>query len=584
MKKYKAMSKDYSQLNKEELLKVVEKLETRKKYGLIWDEERTKEQFEKDAENALPILKSISSKDIKDKNNDEPVNILIEGDNYHALSVLNFTHQGKIDAIYVDPPYNTGAKDWKYNNDYVDSNDTFRHSKWLSFMKKRLQLAKNLLTDNGIICVTIDDYELQRLWILMEEIFGEYNHLGTIVIRNNPAGRSTSKGISITHEYALFFGKSDGSYVSRLDRSEAQKNRYDQEDAKGTFEWVNFRKPGSMREESPKMFYPIFVSQNTIRMPAVEWNEENQEWKLKEKPKKNEEVIYPIDEDGNKRRWRWGIERTTKELDEFKPKIQKGKLHIYVKGRINDDGILPMTWWDKKEYSSTAYGTNLLKDMFGKLQVFSYPKSLYAVMDCIKVMTDKNDAVILDFFAGSGTTGHAVLELNNIDGGSRKFILNTNNEGNICTEICHPRLEKVLCGYTNAKKVKINGVGGNLKYFKTDFIKKSVSKDELKIRITKECTEMLCLRESIFDEYKSTGDYRIFGSGTRFMAIYYSLEKDALENLRKDMNKFNGDKILYCFTLDPLGLDKTDFAGWGNISLEPIPQKILDIYEEIYEY
>ena len=138
------MANDYSKLSKEELLRVVEKLESRKKYGLIWDEERTKEQFEKESENALPVLKEVKGKEIK-TDPSKPVNILIEGDNYHALSVLNYTHQGKIDVIYIDPPYNTGAKDWKYNNNYVDINDTYRHSKWLSMMSKRLRLAKKLL-------------------------------------------------------------------------------------------------------------------------------------------------------------------------------------------------------------------------------------------------------------------------------------------------------------------------------------------------------------------------------------------------------------------------------------------------------
>src|SRR3989338_6951545 len=148
-RRFRPMAKDYSKLEKEELIKLVEKLDSRKKYGLIWDEEKVKEQFEKDAENALPVLKEISSKEITDEDTSKPVNILIEGDNYHALSVLNFTHQGKIDVIYIDPPYNTGAKDWKYNNDFVDATDSYRHSKWISFMRKRLNLAKNLLTDEG---------------------------------------------------------------------------------------------------------------------------------------------------------------------------------------------------------------------------------------------------------------------------------------------------------------------------------------------------------------------------------------------------------------------------------------------------
>src|SRR3972149_10426210 len=173
------MHKDYSQFSKEELLKIVEKMESRKKYGLIWDEEKVKEQFEKDAENALPVLKEISSKEIIDKDTSKPVNILIEGDNYHALSVLNFTHQGKIDVIYIDPPYNTGQNDFKYNDDYVEKDDSYRHSKWLSFMSKRLRLAKNLLKDEGIIFISIDDNESAQLKLLCNEIFGEDNLLDT---------------------------------------------------------------------------------------------------------------------------------------------------------------------------------------------------------------------------------------------------------------------------------------------------------------------------------------------------------------------------------------------------------------------
>ena len=472
------MAKDYSQLSKEELVKIVEKLESRKKYGLIWDEEKVKEQFEKDAENALPVLKEIASKEITDKDKSKPVNILIEGDNYHALSVLNFTHQGIVDAIYIDPPYNTGAKDWKYNNDFVDSNDSYRHSKWISFMDKRLRLAKNLLKEDGIICVTIDDYEIPRLMILMEEIFGEHNHLGTIVIRNNPAGRSTTKGVSITHEYAIFFGKSEISQVCRLERNQTQIDRYDQKDEKGAFEWVNFRKPGSMRVESPSMFYPIFITPDSVRIPNIQWDSKKEEWIALEKPKKGEQVIYPIDDNGEERRWRYGVERARAEINEFKPKIQKRKLHAYVKGRLNDEGILPMTWWDKKEYSSTAYGTNLLKDIFSELQVFSYPKSIFAVMDCLKVLSDKNDALFLDFFAGSGTTGHAVMELNKEDNGSRSFILCTNNENRICEEITYPRIKNVMVGYKNRRGGKIDGLGGSLKYFKTKFIKKQSNGDD----------------------------------------------------------------------------------------------------------
>ena len=195
------MANDYSKLSKDELLKVVEKLESRKKYGLIWDEERTKEKFEKDAENALPVLKEVKGKEIN-TDSSKPFNILIEGENYHALSVLNYTHQGKIDVIYIDPPYNTGAKDWKYNNDYVDINDTYRHSKWLSMMSKRLRLAKKLLKDDGVLICAIDENELNRLGLLLEDIFGNYE-IHCITIIHNPRGVQ-GNNFSYIHEYAYF--------------------------------------------------------------------------------------------------------------------------------------------------------------------------------------------------------------------------------------------------------------------------------------------------------------------------------------------------------------------------------------------
>ena len=189
------------------------------------------------------------------------------------------------------------------------------------------------------------------------------------------------------------------------------------------------------------------------------------------------------------------------------------------------------------------------------------------------------DASVLDFFAGSGSTGHAVLSLNEDDDGDRSFLLCTNNEENICTDVCYPRLKNVINGYQSVK-----ALGGNLKYYKTAFVKNSISRDDLKIRITRECTEMLCLREGIFNEVETKSDYHIFEQNGRIMGVYYSMERDSLSQLKKELDKMKGEKILYCFTFDPLGLDKNDFADWTGVSLEPIPQKILDIYEQIYEY
>lgn len=563
----------------QDLEKQIKNLKDRKKFGLVWEDKP--EEIVLACETQVPILKEVKNRKLV-SDNKTPTNILIEGDNYHSLSVLNYTHSNSIDVIYIDPPYNTGSTDWRYNNDYVDKEDSFRHSKWISFMDKRLRMARNLLKENGVICVTIDDYEISRLLILMEEIFNEFNHLGTVPIRNNPAGRSTTKGISITHEYAIFFGKTEKSRVGRLERNQKQIDRYKEEDSKGKFEWVNFRKPGSMRSESPKMFYPIFISKDKIRLPKIEWNDTKEEWILKEKPNKDEFVIYPIDDDGKERRWRWGIERFENEKEELSPRFLKNKPHAYVKGRINDEGVLPMTWWDKKEYSSTAYGTNLLKDIFAELQIFSYPKSLYAVIDSILVMSENKEAVVLDFFAGSGTTGHAVLELNKQDGGNRKFILCTNNENKIAEEVTYERLKRVIKGYKNKKGEKVAGLGGNLSYYKTDLVdieKLQRISDESKIKITYQAGEMIAIRENTLNESDKNDWWQVFENEDKKTAIYFKEDKAKLPELVKLLEQENKQTVLYIF-----GWGKNEYKNeysTKNIKVEDIPEPIIEVYKEI---
>ncbi|MBN1971114.1 MAG: site-specific DNA-methyltransferase [Candidatus Delongbacteria bacterium] len=620
-----------------QLIEELKKLSKRKKYGLVWEEERTKEKFETDVEGKLPILTEDKDREIK-TNPEQPFNILIEGDNYHALSVLNYTHAKSIDIMYFDPPYNTGAKDWKYNNDYVDSEDSFRHSKWISMMNNRLKLAKNLLKPDGIICVTIDDYEMPRLFMLMEEIFGYNNHLGTLVIRNNPSGRSTVNGISITHEYGLIFGKSKLSKVGRLERTDAQINRYDETDVDGKFEWVNFRKHGGTRAEAATMFYPFYLTDDEWRIPKMEWNKSSKEWTILEQPKNDETVVFPIDDKGKERRWKWGYNSVMDNPSQFKVGLdRKKKPAMYMKARLKNEGVLPLTWWDKKEYSSTAYGTNLLKEIFSEIQVFAYPKSLYAVMDCIKAMSEKKDAIILDIFAGSGTTGHAVLELNKYDNGSRQFILCTNNENNICTDVTYPRLRKVIDGYEfigNQKDLlfekklnptifdkiddfiidiesvmekysgiydkiekkieddtykiygstKINGfkngIGGNLKYYKTNFVGSEPTHRNKKL-LTEKSIEMLCIHENTFEEVSIQPEIAIYKNEKKYMAILFNEMK--IEEFKREIIELKLKVSVYVFSLegDDFSEDFEDLKN--NVKICSIPEAILKVYRRIYE-
>ena len=206
---------EYSDWSNDDLVKEVKKLKERKKYGIVWDEERaeTKEKFDKDSENKLPILKEVKSNEIQTSDN-STTNILIEGDNYHALSVLNYTHAKKVDVIYIDPPYNTGNQ-FQFNDDIVDASDPYRHSKWLSFMYKRLRLAKQLLKKDGTIFISIDDNEQPRIRMLCEEVFGEKNFISQIIVQTNKGGRDYLE-IANTHEYLLCFGRSEDVKLHKL--------------------------------------------------------------------------------------------------------------------------------------------------------------------------------------------------------------------------------------------------------------------------------------------------------------------------------------------------------------------------------
>ena len=537
------MAKDYSKLEKDDLLKVITKLESRKKYGLVWDEEKTKEQFEKESENALPVLKEVKGKEIK-TDSAKPTNILIEGDNYHALSVLNYTHQGKIDVIYIDPPYNTGNKDFKYNDRFVDKEDSYRHSKWLSFMSKRLRLAKNLMKEDGVIFISIDDNELAQLKLLCDEIFGEENFIDSIVWdkKSSAKGVPPKNMIVNVHEYIIAYQKGDGfKFVGQERTEESGKFKNPDNDPRGPWRESNIKSTIKPIEDAFTIIDP-----NTGREYTNTWAFSK---KTLEQMIKEERIL-----------WKDTLPKQKEFMREMK----------------NENMAIKSNWGVFDAQSTTVFLKGLLPDI-----KFDNPKPISLMEYLIRVATSK-DFVILDFFAGSGTTGHAVALLNKEDGGNRQYILCTNNENGIATEVCYPRIKTVIKG--DRKYRDLTGIKGNLKYFKTAFVKNSISRDDLKMRITRECTEMLCLREGIFDEVKAKPDYHIFEQNGRIMGVYYSMERDSLAQLKKEMDKMKGEKILYCFTLDPLGLNKNDFVDWQGVSLEPIPQKILDIYEQIYEY
>lgn len=577
--------KDYSALDKNDLLKIIGKLESRKKYGLVWDEEKNKEQFEKESENALPILKGVAGKDIK-TDPDKPTNILIEGDNYHSLSVLNYTHQGKVDVIYIDPPYNTGNKDFKYNDCFVEKDDSYRHSKWLSFMNKRLRLAKNLLKDTGVAFISIDDNEASQLKLLCNEIFGEDNLLDVFYIQVRYAGKSLNEKDNFQKliEQVLIYAKNKDLFLPNKPSTEYDTSTFKykiieketgEEITLGRKKVVVF-KPDQyeikVEEPSMDLLKATWASGSVLKGNTSGKFFHNYLESRKEVDGLNVLYkVYGIGEDGLGYRYFTGPKKATATKGIFYsgiPNIRRSEINS-GSGSQKEKPIVNF-------YDFSGDFGNIRHEGGTDFRSGKKPTRLLKML--INLHKDKS-ATVLDFFAGSGSTGHAVLSLNEEDGGNRQFILCTNNEDNICADVCYPRLKNVINGYQSAE-----GLGGNLKYYQTAFVKKSLSQDDLKIKITNECTEMICLREGIFNEVKKGNDYSIFEQNGRVIAIYYSLNYDSLEQLKKDLDKLAGEKVLYCLTLDPLGLDKNNFTDWQDIKLESIPQKILDVYERIYEY
>ncbi|MBR5469046.1 MAG: site-specific DNA-methyltransferase [Paludibacteraceae bacterium] len=415
-----------------------------KKYGLVFEEHR--ESIDETLENNLPVLTEDESLFI---NNGGQMNFLIEGDNLASLKLLEKTHKGKIDIIYIDPPYNTGAKDWKYNNDYVDDNDTFRHSKWASMMCARLSIAKNLLTDNGILVCAIDHYELYQIGMILDTLFGEDNRIGICAVVHKPEGRNQEKFFGTSHEYALYYAKNKNlARFNKVILDEEMQQSFDKYDEQGAYKRKNFIRLAdgkyATREAKPNFWYPIYVSPELNNFSLVK----NDGWF----------EIFPVIKSGVERTWKT-LPATFMKLvaeNSIEADFVDGRVEIYEKLRENQ---VIKSHWIKKEYHAYHFGSKILNEILGTKK-FDFPKSLFLMRDIFKLISPRN-ATILDFFAGSGTTGHAVMKLNSEDGGQRKFILCTNNENNICRDVTYERIKRVI---------DKENYSASLKYFKVDFV------------------------------------------------------------------------------------------------------------------
>ncbi|OGY58269.1 MAG: hypothetical protein A3H67_04085 [Candidatus Buchananbacteria bacterium RIFCSPLOWO2_02_FULL_46_11b] len=559
---------NYDNWSKEELIKELRRIKETK-YGLVWHRDLPEEKIDilinpdartpnemfpnEMAGKPFPILKETKSKEISgDKG--KPVNLLIEGDNYHSLAVLNFTHYEAIDLIYIDPPYNTGNNDFIYNDKMVDPEDPFRHSKWLSFMEKRLKLAKNLLKKTGAIFISIDDNEQAPLRMLCDEIFGEDNFIATIIWQKKYTQSNDAKYFSATHDFILCYAKQADKFKIRLlPRTEKQDARYKNSDNDPRGVWMT--QPLHAKSGSDSKYSYTFKNGVIWSPPAGTY------------PRFSKESLKKADDENSI----WfgakgtAVPRLKKYLNEMK------------------QGVIPKTIWLYNEVGSNDDARQELKELAPE-NGFDSPKPTSLVNRIINLASDKN-SIILDFFAGSGTTGHAVLKANKNDKGLRNFILCTNNgdeksEHKIASEICYPRLKKVIKGYKNAKDENVPGLGGNLKYYTCDFVEAEPT-DKNKRKLVKESTEMLCIRENAFELVQDEGDFKIFKNSDKYLGIVFY--EESINDFKKAIKKIKGHFNAYVFSLGDDPHEKQFADVKGKVTLCAIPEVILKVYREIFK-
>lgn len=549
---------------------IINELNNTKKYGLVWDTEHTKEDAVLKCEKEIPILSLDETKTII---NGGQNNILIEGDNYYSLIALNMIAKESIDVIYIDPPYNTGNKTsdggFRYNDNFIKDDNGFRHSSFLSFMNSRLRLAKQILKKDGSIFISIDDNECSALKMLCDDIFG-VNHFVTIIPRiTKPQRAGQERYMDISHDYILVYSMLD-DFANVIDRD------YD-------ISKVKEDKIGKYIVGDTKA---ILAAQSQGYSEGGDYDFEY-----------NGKIYKPIDKKGVRNRWLWTKERMEAAaklgiLVETKSTL---RMQLYIDKKF-EEGTNQMVEKDEKlifhtsdfmtnnDYSNPK-GVSDLNAVDNNLKPkFNNPKPVELIKKLISFCPNKS-SIILDFFAGSGTTGQAVLELNKEDGGNRKCILCTNNENNICEEVTYQRLKTVITGKREDGSKYSDGLNCNLYFLRTDFINDENNTDQAKYNLVEKVDVLLCIKEDLF--IKKIRD-KCFSTYTnsdenKHMFIYNDYYNEKSFNDFKDIIKqTSGKKIVYVYSTDN-NVDESLFEDLKDIELKTIPSKIYEIYKEIVE-
>lgn len=569
---------DITGLSKEELIerfhllnKELMEYKTKQKYGIVWEDS----EEELDTKNVIPMVEPVKELNVGNVTDDK-LNYLIEGDNYHSLKVLKNTHQNKIDVIYIDPPYNTG-NEFVYNDRIVDKKDKFRHSKWLSFMDKRLRLARELMSEDGVIYVSIDDNEQAPLKLLMDNIFGEKNYLGQFVWRSTN-GSNMGKNIVTVTEYILVYGKTSKVNLQgkEVERAVGMNHKDEHFEERGYFAKDNLDSKRQANHYSESLNYGITAPDGTILYPGNSpenngynwlWSKTKVEWGIE-----NDFIIIEKNKNGE---WKVYNKRYQKVNNKGEPFIRRSVIKNII----------------ELKYASTSDGTRFMSEIGLE---FDYTKPLNIIKDFISYHPNKN-CTVLDFFAGSGTTGHAVMELNNEDGGNRNFILCTNNEVSdekirqhfikkgvldsntksafnkfkkhkpelihkfyqsedyvnlgIARSVTRERIKRVIDGYETTKGDLVEGLGGNLQYLKTIELSNNPVYDSFRNQLRELAYVSHCLKypNYIYNNHLVDNEFNINSIKNNGKINTFLVDKmfGNIDNILNEINiKFGNDIII----------------------------------------
>lgn len=576
-----------------------------KTYGLVWEDKT--EAVEQRLATEYPVLAEIRDRAIISDNPDAPNHILIEGDNLEALTTLAYTHAGKIDVIYIDPPYNTGNSDFKYNDSYVDKNDAFRHSKWISFIRRRLVIASTLLSENGIIFISIDENEYSVLKLLCDEIFGRVNFVSSFVWKSKSGGANDAKFVATDSEYILAYAKNSDTLTLLDDEGATVTTSYNREDENGRYALDRLDKQNLGYHES--LDFPIIG------------------------PDGKTYTVFHADPEHKVARWRWSKETVRARYEELV--FENGC--VYTKN-YESEGAMPRNILVEERFGRTRSGKTELFSIIGPND-FNNPKPSKLISYFLSLFPDK-DCLVLDFFAGSGTTLNAVMRSNFLDGGHRSCILVTNNEDGICETVTYPRNRNVILGYMskgknsvlllsekinltkfkNSSKIldrirhikeakrnhfdsfkleikdgtillygilnkseEVEGLSdNNLRYYRTDFVSRERTQKNRRELMDKS-TDLLCIKEALYTELPKFGHIglnpkgaRYFVDGKKQMLIIYRPEFITYFVEEIDKIEVTEPIKIYVYAPDRYAYNDEFAIVADKVSLCALPQNIID--------